>query len=221
MAALAPLAACGEFGGPEHTETRSYDVTEHVATVRVSSGGGRIDIIAREHDVVRVTETLRYNTDKPTPQHALHGEQLVLTSGCGDLTGNCGVDYRLEVPSAVAARLDSAGGAVTVTALSGALDVDSDGGQVDGARIASTTFTARTGGGAADIQFTAPPDNIGIESGGGDVTIQLPKESYAVDASAAGGNTTINVPVDGASPHKISVRSGGGDVLVTPSTASR
>lgn len=215
VAAVAALAGCGEAGGPKQTETRTYEVTDMVDAIRVNSGGGQIDIVAGGTGSVRVTEVLRYRTRKPAPQHAVRGSELRFTSGCEEVTDNCGVDYRIEVPATVAARAESGGGGIGATALSGPIDVESGGGKVRGSGITSASFVARTGGGAVDVQFTASPDNVGIESGGGDVTLRLSKETYAVSASAGGGRSTIDVPVDGTSRRKITLSSGGGDIAVT------
>jgi hypothetical protein len=196
---------------PRHTETRSYEVNDPDAALRVESGGGRIVVVAGTSATVKVTETLRYRGARPEPQHTSDGTELRLTSGCGD---DCGVDYRVEVPAATAVRLDSGGGAVTVTALSGPLDVTSGGGQLDG-MAGSAMFTARTGGGAVEVRFTAPPERVDVTSDGGSVTLRLPTERYAVSASADGGDTAIGVTRDDASPRRITVSSGGGDIRLS------
>ena len=213
-AAVAALGGCGESGRAEHTETRTYEVTDVVDAIRVNSGGGQIDVVAGEGRGVRVTEVLRYRAHKPAPAHTLRGAELRFTSGCETVADDCAVNYRIEVPATVAAHADSGGGAIGATALAGSIDVTSGGGKVHGSGITSASFVARTGGGPVEVQFAASPEKVAVESGGGDVTLRLSNEEYAVSASAFGGRSTIDVPVDNTSRRKINLNSGGGDIIV-------
>jgi hypothetical protein len=209
--ALVPLAACAE---QQRTETRAYDLTDKVDAVTVSSLGGRITVTTGAGATVHVTETIRYTGAKPVPAHTVVGSDLMLTSGCRGHRGSCGVDYHLEVPATLKATLDSAGGAISVTGLSGELNLTSGGGAVDASAITPATVTARTGGGAIRLTFTKPPGSVRVDSDGGDVTLRLPHDRYNVDAQG-GGTTTVELPTDAASTHRIGVHSGGGHILVT------
>ncbi|BCJ43452.1 hypothetical protein GCM10010168_42380 [Actinoplanes ianthinogenes] len=211
--AAAPLTACVHQEQTE-TETRTYDLTDRAAAVVVSSLGGRITVTAGAGDTVHVTETLRYAGAQPAPEHRVVGTDLTFTSGCQGHRGTCGVDYRIEVPAFFRATLDSDGGAVSVTGLSGELDLTSGGGAVEADGIGPVT--ARTGGGAVRLTFATPPGTVRVDSSGGDVTLRLPRDSYRVDARADGGDTSIEVPTDGAAPRRIGVDSGGGSIVVTP-----
>ncbi|MFI5912104.1 DUF4097 family beta strand repeat-containing protein [Dactylosporangium sp. NPDC051541] len=212
--ALLSLAACSE---QQQTATRTYDVTGAVGTLAVSSLGGRITVTAGTGDTVHVTETVCYTGPKPAPQHNLAGSDLTFTSGCQGHHGNCGVDYHLEVPAAVQATLDSAGGTISITGLAGELHLTSGGGAVDATAITPATVTARTGGGTVQLTFAKSPDSVQVDSAGGDVTLRLPSDKYNVDAQADGGTTTVNLPTDTAAPHKIDVHSGGGSIVLSAS----
>ena len=212
LTSLLALTACDE---PQTTSTRSYDVPGAVTVVAVNSHGGAIAVTAGAGDTVRVTETVRHTGPAPVPGHRLDGAQLTFTSGCQGHGGGCGVDYRLEVPATVSLVLDSVGGVITVGGLSGGLDLASGGGAVDASGISSPALTARTAGGASRLEFATPPGIVSVDSAGGDVHARLPAQGYAVDARTEGGGTTIGVAVDPASPHRVDVRTGGGDVVLT------
>ncbi|GIE85414.1 hypothetical protein [Actinoplanes regularis] len=212
-AMLLPLTACED---QKRTETRSYDLSSAVTAMAVHSFGGRITVTAAAGGTIHVTETLRYTGARPAPEYRLDAGQLTFTSGCQGHQGDCGVDYRIEVPAGVHTTMDSAGGAIAVDGLAGRLDLSSGGGTIDATRIASASLTARTGGGASVLDFAVPPGAVRTDSAGGDVTVRLPAERYAVDARSDGGDTRIEVTVDPAASHRIDVRAGGGDILVAP-----
>ena len=213
LVALVPLAACSE---PRQTETRAYDVTAKIDALAVNSFGGRITMVAGSGtgEGVHVTETISYTGAKPVPDHEVVGSDLTFTSGCKGHGDRCSVDYRLEVPAIVKAALDSGGGAISVTGLSGGLTLTSGGGAVDASGLTPATVTARTGGGAVRLAFTGPPASVDVASGGGDVTLRLPRDRYRVDAQG-GGATTVDLPTDAAAANRVGVDSGGGDILVT------
>ncbi|MEU4419618.1 hypothetical protein AB0F81_03270 [Actinoplanes sp. NPDC024001] len=211
-AAVLPLAACDE---PQQSETRSYEVTESVTAAAINSFGGTVTVTAGSGRDVVVFETLRYRGAKPAPEHRLEGTDLTFTSGCQGHRGDCGVDYRIEVPATVNVTVDSGGGAVSLDGLSGRLDVSSGGGAVDAVRVSAPAFTAATGGGAADVAFTAAPATVRIDSGGGDVKVGLPGGSYATDVDAEGGEAAVGVTTDPAAAHRIEVRTGGGNARLT------
>ncbi len=212
LLAIGPLAACAE---QQQTETRTYEVTDTVAALAVSSLGGRITITAGSGTTTHVTEKLWYTGAKPVPEHRVVGTDLMLTSGCRGHRGSCGVGYHLVVPAAVAATLDSAGGVVSVSGMSGELNITSGGGAVEVDGSTQAAVTARTGGGAVRLTFTSPPRSVSVDSGGGEVTVRLPQDRYSVDADSAGGETTVDVPTDRVATHRVSVRSDGGAIVVT------
>jgi hypothetical protein len=212
-AMLLPVTGCDD---PKQTDTMSYDLSSSVTAVSVHSFGGRITVTAGAGDTVHVTETPRWTGARPTPGHRIDASRLTFTSGCQGHRGDCGVDYRIEVPAGVSATLDSAGGAISVDGLAGRLDLSSGGGAINTNRIASGHVTARTGGGSSVLDFAVPPAVVSADSAGGDVTVRLPGQPYAVDARSDGGDTRIEVGADPAAPHRIEVRADGGDILLTP-----
>jgi hypothetical protein len=210
-AMLLPVTGCDD---PKKTETMSYDLSSAVTAMSVHSFGGRIAVTAGAGDTVHVTETLRWSGARPTPEHRVSASQLTFTSGCQGHQGDCGVEYRIEVPAGVNATLDSAGGTIIVDGLAGRLDLSSGGGAINTTRIASGHVIARTGGGGSVLDFAVPPAEVRADSAGGDITVRLPEQRYAVDARSDGGDTRIEVDADPAASRRIEVRGGGGDILV-------
>ncbi|MEV4438734.1 DUF4097 family beta strand repeat-containing protein [Streptomyces sp. NPDC049577] len=207
--ALAVLAAAVTGGallsgcGSPTTESSSYTVDGRITSLRVKTSGGAIDVVTGSGSTVKVTETLRYSDDKPKTRHETEGGELVLTGpsdcGGGGIGGStCEVSYRVEVPSALAATLQSDGGDITV-----------DGG-------VAGKLTARSDGGSVKAGFAAAPDSVDVDSSGGNVTLRVPEGSYAVDAATGGGDQKVGVKTDPSSAHKVRARSDGGRISVIP-----
>ncbi|WP_178379860.1 DUF4097 family beta strand repeat-containing protein [Cryptosporangium aurantiacum] len=213
VAALTTLTACDSG---TRTATESYEATETVTTLEVDSGGGDIEVAPAADGTLRITETMRYTGDKPSPRHAVDGGTLTLESGCDDVSGNCGVNYRIEVPAAVAAQLSSGGGDVTLTAPIVALAARTDGGRLAADGVEASAVRATTDGGAIRLRCTTVPGRVDLDSGGGAVTVQLPSGAYAVDASTDGGKASVRVVESSSSHHRVTVRSRGGNVTVEP-----
>ncbi|MFE4520343.1 DUF4097 family beta strand repeat-containing protein [Kitasatospora sp. NPDC056783] len=211
------LTACG--GGEVTAESNSYQVGDPVTALRIKSPGGLVEVVAGAEGGVQVTETIRYDGDKPSVSHKTADGLLALdASECGHGLGHkvCQVGYRVVVPKGLAVTVRNSGGDVNVTGLAGALDLTSDGGKVLAGGLTSKSFTAKADGGTVNAAFAEAPDRVRIESAGGSVTARLPDAAYAVDAAADGGKQNVKVRTDPASPHKVSVRSDGGSVEVLP-----
>jgi hypothetical protein len=211
------LTACG--GGKVTTESNSYQVSDPVTALRIKSPGGLIEVVAGAGGSIEVTETVRYDGDKPSVSHkAADGSLALEASECGGGIGHkvCQVSYRVTVPKDVAATVRNTGGDVSVTGLAGALDLTADGGKVLASGLTAKSFTAKADGGTVNATFADAPDRVHIESAGGSVTAHLPDAAYAVDATADGGKQNVKVRTDPGSPHKVSIRSDGGSVDVLP-----
>jgi hypothetical protein len=217
---LLALGACGSpspspdtsaKGGPEQTATNAFEVKDDVSVVEVDSEGGEITITAGSGPTIKVTETQKYKSDKPGRKQSLDGGELILGSaGCPK--SDCSISYQVEMPSTLSVRLDSSGGRVTLTGLTGLIDIQSDGGGVTGEGLAPPEINARTGGGPVDLKITQAPDRIDIDSGGGTVNLRLTTDGYALQADLDGGKQTGTVKTDNGSVHKVHIATGGGSL---------
>ncbi|MER7006485.1 hypothetical protein ABT297_26070 [Dactylosporangium sp. NPDC000555] len=196
---------------PEQTANSSFEVKDDVSVVEVGSEGGAITIKAGTGPTIKVTEIQRYKTDKPGRKQTLDGGELILTStGCPK--NDCSISYEIEMPSTLSVRLDSSGGRIAMTGLTGLIDVQSDGGALSGEALAPPELTARTGGGPVDLKITQAPDRIELDSGGGNVNLRLTSDGYALDAQLDGGKQSGTVKSDAGSVHKLKVATGGGNL---------
>jgi DUF4097 and DUF4098 domain-containing protein YvlB len=214
---IALLAGGCGIGTPQFSQSASasYQVGGSVTSLDVDTAGGTIEVDAgAQTTTVQVTETVHYNNTEPDAVHSLSGGVLSLSDpGCAN--DRCEVDYVVRVPAAVAARLSSHGGQITVHGLAGSLDAQSSGGDVTADSAASTSVTVSSAGGGVSLAFTAVPDSVDVSSSGGSATVALPAgTSYAVTEDASGGSQKVAVPVDPRSPHTVKVRSSGGDIAV-------
>jgi hypothetical protein len=218
--ALLALGACGSpKPGPaapakdaaEQTATNAFEIKDDVSVVEVDSEGGGITIKAGGGATIKVTETLRYKSEKPTRKQSLDGGELILGfAACK--ANDCFISYEIEMPSTLTARLDSSGGRISLTGLTGLIDVQSDGGALAGEGLAPPELSARTGGGPVDLKITQAPNRIDIDSEGGNVNLRLTSDGYALDTDLAGGKQSGTLKNDKASVHKVHISTGGGNL---------
>ncbi|WP_412539017.1 rhomboid-like protein [Longispora sp. K20-0274] len=224
---LASVVYVWRPGSSVTTGIRDYQVSaDRITALRVQASGGGIEVVAGEPGVIRVRETLRHDRARPRTSHATNAAgELVLESGdCGFSIvawfdrEKCTVNYRVQVPAALAVRLESNGGKIVLDRLAGDVQVDADGGAVRATGMTSATFTAHGDGGKLDVAFAGVPDLVDVTGDGGSVTVRLPDAAYAVDASTGSDGTRVEVAVrvDPASPHRIRARSAGSRVSILP-----
>ncbi|MFI5912910.1 hypothetical protein [Dactylosporangium sp. NPDC051541] len=219
-AVLLALGACGSPSaapdqpakdGAEQHATNAFEVKDDVSVVEVDSDGGTITIKAGSGDTIKVTETSTFKADKPTRKQKVEGGELILGSdSCPK--HDCSISYVLEMPSTLTARLDSSGGRIELTGLTGLIDVQTDGGAMTGDALAPPEFQARTGGGPVDVKLTQAPDRIDIDSGGGNVNLRLTSDGYALTAELDGGSQSGTIKQDANSAHKVKIATGGGSL---------
>lgn len=202
MAAVLSGGLASGCTGKTSEESTSYTVDDHVTSLRVTASGGRIAVVIGGGSSIRVTEEIRYDDEKPATRHSTRGGELALSApsdcGGGFGGGTCEVNYRVEVPKALAARLES------------------DGGDIEVDRAVDGRLTARSDGGSVKVGFAEAPESVDVASSGGNVTIRVPDGGYAVDAATDGGSQQVKVRTDPGSGHSIRARSDGGGISVLP-----
>ena len=91
---------------------------------------------------------------------------LHIESDCPNFAGlHCGVRYQLAVPAGISVRGGSAGGSISITGVSGAIDVSSSGGGIS-ATDTTGALTLDSSGGGVRLEF------IEVRSSGGGVRVQ-------------------------------------------------
>ena len=120
-----------------------------------------------------------------------------------------------------AVHASTGGGNVTAGDLGGILRFTTGGGEVAGHGLFAPTVTTDSGGGNVTLVFTRPPTNLDVTSSGGEITILLPPgvTEYAITDRPGGGDYSRApaVRINSASPNKITVDSGGGNIRIATS----
>ncbi|MFD8672691.1 DUF4097 family beta strand repeat-containing protein [Streptomyces seoulensis] len=201
----------------DKSATARYGIDAKVTALSVTTKGGNIDVVPGDGTGAHVTEKIRYADGKPRTEHSVSDGRLTLTAPrCDD----CGVNYTVSVPPGTTLTLDTDGGNITVHGVDGATKARTGGGNVHVIDTAPKTLSARTDGGDIEASLTKPPTTLTAETGGGNVKVTLPRTPYAVDTTTSGGRNTVSVPTDPASPHHVTIRTGGGNIDVNPAPSS-
>jgi hypothetical protein len=121
--------------------------------------------------------------------------------------------------------VSTGGGSLQINGLTGPLHADtaspaSPGGGPGGGQIVATGVTAATavvttGGGMAQIAFSAPPTLVTVSTGGSLAQLIVPGGPYALTANSDGAPKTIGIATSSAAHRWISVTTGGGRLVIT------
>lgn len=191
----------------------SYDVTGKVTALDVTTGSGDIVITESDRPAVHVTETIHWRGgDRPATEHPVDGGTLTLRHRCEGMS--CSVDYKVEIPRGLTAKLGTGSGTVTLRGLTGGVNVESGSGDIEAGNLGSKQFVAETGSGDIEARFAVIPEKVEVESGSGDVAAYVPKGSYDVTTETGSGDETVEVVKDPSSPRKVTLKTGSGDTQV-------
>lgn len=130
-----------------------------------------------------------------------------LNSGGGPVTAT-----RIGGPLTVT----TGGGPLTLTGLAGPLNADTDSGNLVAQGVAAATAAVSTGGGPAQIAFSAAPALVNVNTDGGSLLLTVPGGPYALSAESDGGPQQVGIATDPHARSSITVNSGGGPLQVTP-----
>lgn len=109
------------------------------------------------------------------------------------------------------------GGSLTLDGLAGPLSADTGGGPLSARDITSATATVITGGGDASMAFAAAPDSVTMSTDGGAARLVVPGGPYKLNATADGGGPqSVGIATDPDAPRSITVISGGGSLVIEP-----
>jgi hypothetical protein len=218
--------------GHERHSTHTV-VTTPVRLVDISSGAGWVHVVGSSDPNLTIDTRVSDGLFPSSHHETVQGDRLVVRSNCAPIFNTfCKVDYTVHLPEDMAIKVRSSGGGVSVTNVSGVLDLSSSGGGVhvaggsgsmrlrssggaiSASNLTSPTVDADSSGGGIHLSFQQPPTNIKVSSSGGGVTVDVPQTSddYRVDASASGGSTRNQLRTDPASPRSIRARSSGGGI---------
>ncbi len=218
LATAALLTGCGlrDITQAANQATLDYEVKEKVARLVVVGGAGDIVIGEAAGNVVTVSETLHWSSAKPTTEHHVDGDALVMTYDCPHAMDNCSVDYKVHVPKGMRTELETGSGDIHLRALSNPIKAKVGSGDLEGAGLTGTDLKVEAGSGDTTLKYATAPDSIDLVTGSGTAKITLPGGPYDVDAEAKSGDVTVSVTTDQNSPHKVVARAGSGDISFLP-----
>jgi hypothetical protein len=243
--------AVGQHMTPADTVTRTVSLSQPITSLNVQSQGGPVRVQAGAGRGVHVTEVISYDKSAgplPRVQDSVSGGRLTLANPAW-CTSDCAVSFVVTVPSAVFTGVSSEGGSVSVSGAAGA-DVDSGGGPVslthisgpltvstDGGALAvngltgplqadsgggpaeltsvdAQTATINTGGGAGRVVFAAAPERVTLSTDGGPADLIVPGGPYALSADSDGAPESVGISPDPSASRGLTVNSGGGPLVV-------
>ncbi|MGA3539274.1 hypothetical protein ACK8GE_08280 [Micromonosporaceae bacterium DT194] len=214
VGAATALTGCGTtMSGGENSTSSSYDVADAVTTLRVDGHGGDIEIVTGD-GAIKVTETMEYRDTKPVSRHSVSNGELLLQSDRCNVDGVCHVDYKIQMPAKLAAKLSSGGGAIDISGVVALVDIDSGGGKVVADKLSVKNLTVNSGGGAVEASLSAEPDSVAVDTSGGGAKLKLPGGPYAVDVESGGGPRDVSVKTSATSARQVTVKSGGGGIKI-------
>jgi hypothetical protein len=184
--------------------TRTVTVTAPVTALNVQSYGAPIRVVTVPGGPVRVAESISYTSDGNGPPTVTDTDTQGLLTLAAPACANsdCSVAFTVTVPSGVTVNAAADGGGVTVIG-TGSADVDSGGGPVYASGITGPLTVSAEGGGVTVIN-TAGAD---LDSGGGPVTATGISGKLTVHADG-GGITVSRAPT-------ATIDSGGGPVYAS------
>ena len=216
------------------TERAMFDgvralVIEDASDVRITSAPADAPVTV----LARITEGLRGPSS--SAQRAADGT-LRLSASCPVLlSGQCGVDYEIRVPSGTLVRAESHSGDVSVENLvasepvelhssagdvsaidvsAPSIELSSSAGDVEGRGLDADRIRAESSAGDVALALRTPAMSLVADSSAGDVEVFVPDAVYDLAASSSAGDVDARVPSDPDSPRKLTAHSSAGDVRV-------
>jgi hypothetical protein len=208
-----------------------------VRALEVDVEVGKVEIVPGEGDGATITRTRRYLVGAPNAREVLVDGTLRVEAECRSvIVAGCAVDYRLEVPVGVPIRLRTERGSVSVTDMTGMVEVDAgagnvrlirtrgpvkvgtSAGNVDGVDIAAQFLDATTGAGRIRLSIAEAPGRLGLKTGAGSIDVGLPTTSggYRVATETRSGKVDVAVENNEGGSRAIIATTGAGDIRIHP-----
>lgn len=217
IASLA-LAACDTSALETAEDLTAYDVPDAVTALDLVGRSGSVEVSVTGGPA-RVRERRVYADLPPLTSHRVEGGILyLLDRGCGkaaDAGGQCATHYQVEVPRGVAVTVKVGAAPVTVTGVTGALDVTTDVGAIKGSGLAGPV-RATTSVGDVELRFAAAPRTVEVRNDVGATRVFLPAGgAYRIDARSDAG-PVVDLPSRADAPNAVTLRSSTGEITVGP-----
>jgi len=221
----------GDFGGQvrvtagpvsrvQITERLSYDQGTDPPAVAESVAGGRLTL--RDPDcgnsdcdvdfTVTVPSSVGVTVSTQGGPAFVQGVARATVDSAGGPVGIADISGPLTV--------STGGGPLTINRVAGPLRADTEGGMLFAQGITASTASIDTGGGPAQVAFSAAPTTVTVGTEGGPATVRVPSGPYALTAESDGGPEIIQIATDPAARRSLRIISGGGPLQVAPATGT-
>ena len=213
----------------------TFEQAGPIRTVEVDVDVGTVEVVAADGHAARVVRTRRDLQGAPSVRQAMVHGVFRQEAECRRFVAvGCTVDHRVEVPAGVAVKVRSERGSVSVTGVSGMVEVDAgagnvrltgtrgpvrvdaSGGRVDGDGLVALYLDATTSAGGIRLSFNEPAGRLGLKTGAGDIDVALPAApgGYRVAAEAGAGNVDVAVEQNPGGDRAVIASSGAGDIRI-------
>lgn len=224
FAAVATLAVTGcsvQLDLNDDTTRRIENETVPAASltgIEVTTENGALEIVPGAGDEVAIRVVLQEKNEGDADYTVdTDGDRLVVVGECdGRAWNGCSVGFVLTVPEGFDVTADSDNGRVTVEGVTGAIDIETDNGAIDGDGLASPSVNARTNNGRIQLIFDAAPDMVDATTDNGAIAVRVPDDGtvYDVDADSDNGSVDVDVKTDADADSSIVVESDNGSIDV-------
>lgn len=200
------------------TDTGGEDLPGSLTTLSVQSGVGDVSIrAAAPGESASVAWTSRHGLVDPTVTVQVTGETARMVSDCPSFWfADCSVDWELVVPAEVAVTIDTSVGDVSMTDLTGTVEVTSNVGSVSGTDLGGEHVQVRSDVGDVTLDLVVAPRAVTVGSDTGDVTITVPDDGtgYHVTTDTSIGDVRNTIGSDATQTRRINVSSSVGDITL-------
>ncbi|MFE2288147.1 hypothetical protein ACFXDJ_28775 [Streptomyces sp. NPDC059443] len=229
----------GAYGVTRTGTLRGATEGRPVTALRIMGGGADIAVSPRADQQVGYRAEVSWSRTKPSIEQSWHEGTLTLTPHCSEedswpanRSSSCSVRLGVTVPAGLPVTVSSVSGRVEIGGLGGAVDVRVDSGQLGltglrgpvHARIGSGTLLATAlttpeavlsvGSGRADIGFVTPPDHVTADIRDGHLALNFPEATRFRVATRTGTGRIGLAPElsDPASPRILDLSAGDGGI---------
>jgi hypothetical protein len=208
-----------------------------ITRIEFDVDSGDITLTAGEPGRVTVDRRVRWRKQEPRVDSTWDGDTLRLSSDCHG-RNNCTVDYTVAVPAGVVVRAVTVDGKVSVSDLTGDLDlknesgdinvgnsvgsvrIRSEAGNITGTGLRSPAVDVASTDGDVSLRFAAAPDTARVVLEAGAIDIAVPRagtgvDGYGIHATTGDGERTVTVDEDSTGRHSIFAELVDGPVTVS------
>ncbi|KQM82192.1 hypothetical protein ASE68_01855 [Agromyces sp. Leaf222] len=232
VAAAAALAfsGCGLLAPPERfSDDETLDA--RVQTIEIDEPAGSVIVKgAGEGTEIEVSRTVSYRGERTVGVTFEVDDGVLVLSGCGR---NCVVDYTIELPAGVDVRGATSNGAIELSGVNevdvatsngrielddvtGAIEVESSNGRIEGRGLAGTGVRASTSNGAIDLRLSAAQD-VEARTSNGAIELEVPTEGvgYRVETDTSNGSVEVDIDEDSDGEFTLDLGTSNGSISVT------